>query len=311
MKFGVHLPNFGPLGGREPTVQIATYAESLGFASLWASDHVVLPDRIESRYPYSRTGAFIMPPSDNVVDPLISLAVAAGCTEQVALGTSVLVLPYRDPLLLAKMLASLDMLAGGRVILGVGAGWLKEEFEALNLPYFAQRGAVTDEWIRILHRCWEEPLVSFAGQFYRFAPVHFMPKPARPIPIWVGGHSPPALRRAGQLGDGWHAARLPVEELQRGIERVREHARAAGRDPTALEFSMSCVLDVLEDASKEQRAPTRDLIGTPAQIAKLLHRLAAIGISHLVLDFRSGTSLHGMLETIDRFHERVRPLLSR
>lgn len=145
MRFGTHLPNCTGLPGREPTVQVARQAEALGFDSQWVGDHIVFPAHIESEYPYARPGVGLES-AVNYVDPLITLAVAAGCTERVGLGTTVLIIPYRDPLTTAKMVASLDMLSGGRVILGVGSGWMKEEFAALNLPYFAQRGPVTDEW---------------------------------------------------------------------------------------------------------------------------------------------------------------------
>lgn len=309
MKFGIHLPNFSPLGGREPTIRIAQRAEELGFDSLWTSDHVILPDRIESRYPYSRTGEFPMDAAINYVDPFISLAVAAGCTERVELGITVLILPYRNPIVTAKMLSSLDMLAGGRVILAGGVGWMREEFEALNLPYFEQRGKVTDEWIEIFRTCWEQDVPSYAGQHYRFEKIHFNPKPTRRIPIWIGGNSPAALRRAGRIGDGWHPARTGPDELRPAIQQVKEHAEAAGRDPASIEISMGCVLDVLDDLGAGTRRPSRDLIGTPEGIAEFVHTLSDLGLTHLALDFRSATSLDAMLETMDKFHEQVRPLL--
>ena len=309
MKFGIHLPNFSLLGGREPTIRVARRAEELDFDSLWVSDHVILPAQIDSRYPYNKSGVFPIDPAANFVDPFISLAVAAGCTERVELGISVLVLPYRNPLVTAKMLSSLDMLAGRRVILAAGAGWLREEFEALDLSYFEQRGRVTDEWISIFRTCWEQPLPSFAGEHYRFAPVHFSPKPERRIPIWVGGQSMAALRRAGRLGDGWHPARLNIDEIGPAMTTVNEYAIAAGRDPEALEFSMGCVLHVFDRSDAVVPAPTRDLIGTPEQIGAFVRQLEALGLTHLALDFRAGSSLDGMLETMDRFVERVRPLL--
>ncbi len=309
MKFGIHLPNLSSLGGREPTVRIARHAEAAGFDSLWTSDHVILPERVESRYPYSASGVFPMGGEANVVDPFIALAVAAGCTEQIALGITVLVLPMRNPLVTAKMIASLEMLADREVILAAGAGWLREEFEALNLPYFEQRGKVTDEWIRIMRACWQEKMPSFAGEHYRFAPVHFEPRPSRRIPIWVGGHSPAALRRAGRLGDGWHPARMRPDEIAPAIATVKQHAKAAGRDPDSLKFSMGCVLDVLDDNEPGVRPPNRDLIGTAAGIAAFVQELEALGISHLALDFRAGIPLDAMLATIDTFNKRVRPLL--
>lgn len=308
MKFGIHLPNFSPLGGREPTIRVARRAEELGFDSLWTSDHVIMPERVESRYPYSRTGAFSFDASINYTDPFITLAVAAGCTERVELGITVLILPLRDPIVTAKMLSSLDMLSGGRVLLAAGVGWMREEFEALNLPYFDQRGKVTDEWIAIFRACWEQDVPSYEGDHYRFEPIHFNPKPTRRIPIWIGGASPAAYRRAGRIGDGWHPARATIEELVPAMDQVREHARAAGRDPERLELTMGCVVDVLDDGAGV-RQPSRDLIGTAAGIAAHIRRLEGVGMTHLALDFRAGTSLEGMIEMMETFADRVRPLL--
>jgi len=305
VKFGIHLPNMGVLNGREPMVCIAQQAEAMGFDSLWTSDHIVLPDKVESIYPYGRSG---LDPSVNYTDPLISLAVAAGCTERIELGTTVLILPYRNPLLTAKMLASLDMLSNGRLIVGAGTGWMREEFEALGLTYFAGRGKVTEEWIRIFRSCWEQDLPQFSGEHYQFRPVHFLPKPVRRIPIWMGGKTAAALRRAGRHGDGWHPARVTLAEIATGIETVKRHATAAGRDPEALEFSMGCVLDVMDDGPGV-RVPVRDLMGTPTGIAAFVHVLERLGVTHLALDFRGGATLEAILDTMHRFDERVRPLL--
>lgn len=309
MKFGIHLPNFSILDGREPTLTVARQAEQSGFDSLWVSDHVVLPSQIESRYPYSRTGAFPMGGETNFVDPLIALAVAAGCTERVELGITVLIVPQRNPILTAKMLSSLDMLSNGRVIVAAGVGWLREEFEALGLPYFEQRGRVMDEWIRIFRLCWEEDLPSFVGEHYRFAPLYFRPKPVHRIPIWIGGRSAAAYRRAALVGDGWHPARATLSEVRDGIARVRREAERGGRDPDTLIFSMGCVVDVLDEAENPP-PPTRDLIGAPAAVAEFVRALEALGVSHLALDFRAGSSLHAMLATMERFNSRVRPLLA-
>jgi probable F420-dependent oxidoreductase len=309
VKFGVHLPNFSQLSGREPTIAVARRAEELGFDSVWASDHVVLPARVESRYPYSRDGAFALPPTFNFVDPFVTLGVAAGCTERVELGITVLVVPLRNPVLTAKMVSSLDMLSRGRVILAAGVGWMREEFEALGLDNFEQRGRVTDEWLQIMRTCWEDELPSHAGQHYRFEAVHFQPKPVRRVPVWIGGHSEAAFRRAGRLGDGWHAARTTLEGLQDGIEKTRAAAIAAGRDPASLEFSMGCVLEVRDEPDPEGRGTQRDLMGTPAEVAHAVARLEKAGLSHLALDFRGGSTLEAMLATIERFSREVRPLL--
>jgi probable F420-dependent oxidoreductase len=286
---------------------MARAADELGFDSVWTGDHVVLPVEVRSRYPYNRTGEY---PNDSLVafDALIALGVAAGCTERVQLGTSVLIVPIRNPLLLAKMLASLDVLSAGRVILGAGAGWLEEEFEALAAPDFAARGAVLEEWIAIMRACWAEDTPSFDGRHYRFDAVNFRPRPARPIPILVGGHSPAALRRAGRIGDGWFGTALPVDELRATIAEIREHARAAGRDPGELVFACGYTVIVGED----EREHPRHLLGSPARVAAQLRELAAAGLGHVELRFAStrdpaGPSLERTLEQMELVAREVLP----
>src|SRR2546425_1115896 len=210
MRFGCHLPVYAPAPTRATLVGSARRAEALGYASLWASDHVVLPGRIASRYPYNATGDFPLPPATDFLEPLTALALVAGVTERAALGTTVLVLPHRHPLLAAKMLATLDHLAPGRVILGAGVGWMREEIEALGAPY-DRRGAWSDEAIRVMRACWRDERVAHTGEFFRFDALACRPAPARgTIPIWIGGHTPRALRHGSPrqaLGPGpRHAA---------------------------------------------------------------------------------------------------------
>jgi probable F420-dependent oxidoreductase len=288
---------------------MARAADELGFDSLWTGDHVVLPVEVDSKYPYNRTGEY---PNDSLVafDALIALGVAAGCTERVQLGTSVLIVPIRNPLLLAKMLASLDALSGGRVILGAGTGWLREEFEALDAPDFDARGEVLEEWIAIMRTCWSEDTPSFEGRHYRFPPVNFRPRPARAIPILLGGHSPAARRRVGRIGDGWFGTALPVDELASAIADMREHARAAGRDPEELVFACGYTIDVGE----EERDHPRHLLGTPAQAAATLQQLAAAGLDHVELRFAAtrdpaGPSLERTLAMMEVVAREVLPAL--
>src|ERR671935_1049469 len=176
MLFGCHLPVYGPAATRETLVGFARRAEALGFDSLWASDHVVLPWRIASRYPYNATGDFPLPPATDFLEPLTALALVAGATERIRLGTTVLVLPHRHPVLTAKILATLDHLAPGRVILGAGVGWMREEIELLGAPY-DQRGAWTDEALRVMRACWTEERVSYRGRFFTLPEIGFAPKP--------------------------------------------------------------------------------------------------------------------------------------
>src|SRR5436189_3600280 len=186
MEFGCHLPVYGPAATRETLLAFARRMEALGYDSLWASDHVVIPWRITSKYPYNATGDFPLPPTTNFLEPLTALALVAGLTERLRLGTTVLVLPHRHPVLAAKMLATLDHLSNGRVILGAGVGWMREEIELLGAP-FDERGAWSDEAIRVMRACWRDERTHFQGRFFNFADVGCFPKPVRgDIPIWMG-----------------------------------------------------------------------------------------------------------------------------
>jgi probable F420-dependent oxidoreductase len=190
VQFGVHLPQYGRAAGADGVTRAARQAEELGFADVWVSDHLAVP-----------TGA-PYPPA-YLLEPVVALTWAAAATTRVRLGTSVLVLPYRHPLHLAKELATLDVLSGGRLLLGAAAGWLEAEFDALDVP-FADRGARTDEAIDALRACWETRPTSFDGPTVHLRDLQVLPQPGRHIPIWVGGESAPALRRAVERGDGWH-----------------------------------------------------------------------------------------------------------
>jgi len=244
MKFGLMFANAGPLGTVDMTVGVAQLAEELGFESLWAVEHVVVPSGYQSEYPYSPNGR--MPGGEDLAlpDPLIWLSFVAGVTTRIRLGTGILVLPQRNPLVLAKELATLDALSRGRMELGVGVGWLREEFEALGVP-FEKRGARTDEYIDVLRRVWTEPETSYDGEFTRFAPVKSYPKPAREggIPIHIGGHSEASARRAGRLGDGYFPGRGEPELLHL-LEVMRTSARDAGRDPDTIEVTGGGALDL-------------------------------------------------------------------
>src|SRR3989442_10484326 len=195
LEFGCHLPVYGPAATRETLLTFARRMETLGYDSLWASDHVVIPWRIASKYPYNETGDFPLPPSATFLEPLTALALVAGATERIRLGTTVLVLPHRHPVLAAKMLATLDHLAPGRVILGAGVGWMREEIEIFGVA-FEQRGAWSDEALRIMKACWRGERPSFRGALVGFAPLRLPPKPARGrIPHWIGVPAPPAPPR--------------------------------------------------------------------------------------------------------------------
>src|SRR5262244_3580956 len=291
MRFGCHLPVYGPAATRETLVGFARRAEALGYDSLWSSDHVVLPWRIASRYPYGATGEFPLPPTAHFLEPLTALALVAGVTERVALGTTVLVLPHRHPLLAAKMLATLDHLAPGRVILGAGVGWMREEIEALGTPY-DRRGAWSDEAIRVMRACWRDERAAHAGEFFRFDALACRPAPARgTIPIWIGGHTPRALRRVAELGDGWHAAFPTAAKMKAGLADLATACRRVGRDMGSLTISARLGLPARQD---------RDAL------VREIRELAALGVSHVILESRV-RDLDDMTAIYETFARETRP----
>ena len=269
MEIGIHLPHIGPLATREGITAFAKLAEEYEFDSLWVSDHVVMPRKLSSRYPYSPDGNFPVPPDVPFLEPLSTLLFAAAVTERVKLGTTILVIPMRNPIVTAKQLASLDVLSGGRLIVGVGTGWMEEEFQMLGAP-FARRGARTDEYIKLFKALWTEENPSFQGKFWQIDEVGFAPKPLqRPHPpIWTGGHSAPALRRAGRLADGWHAAYVGADLLREQYQEVQRHAQEAGRDPSSVALSI------------RTRLPLND---PPAAIDQI-QALRDVGASHIVVE---------------------------
>src|SRR5258705_2260090 len=200
MRYGFYLPTRGQTATPEALETLVQRGESLGFASVMIADHLVFPVTIKSRYPYTVSGDF--PGKGDVLDQLSLMTFVAAKTTRLRLVTSVMIVPYRNPVLTAKALATIDVLSKGRVTLGVGVGWMREEFEALGAPEFERRGAVTDEYIRIFKTLWTQSPASFAGRFYRFDALHCQPQPVQKPhpPIWGGGHSKPALRRAARPG---------------------------------------------------------------------------------------------------------------
>ena len=293
MELGCHLPVYGAAATREALTLFARRMEALGYDSLWVSDHVVIPYQIRSRYPYNATGDFPLPPTTDFLEPLTVMALVAGLTSKIRLGTSVLVLPHRHPVLTAKMLATLDHLAPGRVILGAGVGWMKEEIELFGVPY-GRRGAWSDEAIRVMRACWRDERVSFTGEFFAFEGLGCRPRPANgTIPIWIGGHTERALARVATLGDGWHAAFPSVDALREGIAAVRKACAAAHRDPATLTLSARLGLSArraADDALAELRA-LRDL-----------------GVHHVILETQT-RDVATMVATDERFAREVRARL--
>jgi probable F420-dependent oxidoreductase len=293
MELGCHLPVYGPAATREGLLLAARRLEGLGYDSLWVSDHVVIPWQIRSRYPYNATGDFPLSPATDFLEPLTALTLVAGVTGRVRLGTTVLVLPHRHPVLAAKMLATLDHLAPGRVILGAGVGWMREEIELFGVPH-ARRGAWSDEAIRIMRACWRDDRVSFKGEFFAFDNLGCRPRPANgTIPIWIGGHTARALARVASLGDGWHAAFPTPQALEQGLTDLREACRRAGRDPATLTISTRMGLSA--------RRPADEVLAE-------LRAFRDLGVAHVILETRM-RDVAELVQTYERFAAEVRPRL--
>jgi len=240
MRFGVAFANIGPFVDPTEAVRLAGAAEDSGFESIWTVDHVVVPAGYRSAYPYDPSGRLPSGEATVFPDPLIWLAYVAARTSTLRLGTGILIVPQRNPLILAKELATLDSLSGGRMILGAGIGWLEEEFRALGVP-FSGRAPRMEEAIAAMRALWSQEQASFDGQTVSFAPSFLRPQPARgSIPVHIGGHSPAAARRAGRIGDGWFPLGVGPEELPPLIDLIRTSAEEVGRDPDAIEVTVQC-----------------------------------------------------------------------
>jgi probable F420-dependent oxidoreductase len=310
MRYGFYLPTRGPTATRAGVLALAREGERLGLHSAMVADHIVFPVESQSDYPYTLDRKH--PGGGDALDALAILGVVAGATERLRLVTSVLVLPYRNPVLTAKMVASLDVLSGGRVTLGVGVGWLKEEFEALDSPDFERRGAVTDEWLAIFKQLWRQSPASFAGRFYRYRDIRAEPFPLQKPhpPIWVGGHSPAALRRVARHGDGWHpvgaiaASPLPPEEMRAHLATLRRLTEAEGRDFAALTISYKAPL--YDKGVPDRDGARRSFSGTPDEIAADIRTFADVGVHELIFDFRSESTADS-IERLQRFAAEVMP----
>ena len=243
MKYGAFLPHLGPLAQRDALTRIKTTAqtaEALGFDSVWVADHIITPRQIASRYPYSHNGSFPLDPRAPLLEPLSVLSFVAACTQTIRLGTAVLVLPYRNAIVTAKTLATLDVLSAGRLICGVGVGWMEEEFEILNTP-FSERGPLSEESIAVLKELWTNENPSFSGRFHQFDDVGCEPRPVQKPhpPIWIGGHTGPALRRVVQYGDGWPAVVFSPQEFAERVDVLKEKAAKVGRDVSTITLCVS------------------------------------------------------------------------
>jgi probable F420-dependent oxidoreductase len=292
MRFGFHLPHFGPQTDRDQIVAVARKAEALGFDSLWALDHIIMPEAHVSTF------------TANVYEPFTVLSFLAGCTEKIKLGTSVIIVPYRNPIEVAKIISTLDVLSNGRVIFGAGVGWMEEEFEMLGVP-FRQRGARIDEYLQLMKELWTGESPKFQGRFYRVSQAKFEPKPVQKPhpPIWIGGATPAALRRVVAWGDGWHPVGFSPEQIQAGVDDIKRLAEDSGRDVSTIEISARLRLSFTEDAVAQQR---NGLVGTPDAIIDRIKQYEQRGVSTILLDASfSFAPKDEMLVMMERFSNEV------
>jgi probable F420-dependent oxidoreductase len=238
MKFGLFFANAGPFAEPETFEALVRTAEEVGFESIWTVEHVAVPVGYRSQYPYSRDGRMPGPENSPIADPLLPLAYAAALTDKLRLATGIVILPQRHPVYVAKEVATLDVLSRGRAILGVGIGWLEEEFEVIGVP-FRERVARSEESIRAIRSLWNEAPESFAGDFFRWNPVESNPKPVQKpgVPIVIGGHVEGAARRAARIGDGFFPARGGFEKLPGLLQAMRDECGKIGRDPSEIEVT--------------------------------------------------------------------------
>lgn len=301
MKIGFYLPSSGDGAHVDGLLEVATRAKGLGIESLWVADHIVAPTNVTSPYPFSADGSYHNTPMTRYLEPLTTLAFIAGAVPDVDLVVSVLVLPYRHPLQTAKIAATLDVLSGGRLILGVGVGWMQEEFEALGHGYFARRGANTDEQLSILEQAWTGRPFSHDGPFYKFDEVVIQPMPVQqPLRIWVAGHAEPAFRRAVRFGEALNCNAEAPEEIARISGRLIDLSAAAERSvPPAITLRGH-----VRVARAIDEARPGHLIGPIEYIKERLESYAQLGVPTFGIDNRTD-GLAGMLENL----EAIAPLL--
>ncbi len=290
MKFGVTIPNNWGVDDPQQVLEFGPLAERLGYDSVWVMDHLFntgyIRERLEDK-PYYH--------------PMSTLSYLAATTSKVTLGTSVLVLPYHNPVELAKYAATLDQISGGRVTLGVGVGAMTEEFEALGIS-MRQRGSLTDECMDIMKELWSSRLPRYQSKRWDFSDLYFSPKPVQPtIPLWVGGSSPGAMKRTALRGDGWHPTGLSPEGYALGKQEITDAAEAAGRDPSTMTWSTRVEVEVHGRPSSDRAASRTTMPGDdPALMVASIKAYQDAGVEHMVLALNSGDvpALKRLMETI-------------
>jgi probable F420-dependent oxidoreductase len=316
MKFGVPIGNFGQfgkLGTARDQVRVAAAAERFGFDSVWVHDHIVMPARIRARYPYNDSGVAGFAWRQDIYDPIAMLSALAVATERVEIGTSVLIIPYRNPVVLAKMLATVDQLARGRLRLGIGVGWMQEEFEALGIgDWYPIRGRVTDEWIAVCKELWSrDGASSFKGRFVSFEEIGAYPRPVnRHIPIWVGGWGDVAARRVARYGDGFQTISSTPAMVTEQLACVRTELERRGRTLGQIEVSMLGGIRIGEGAIG---SPLVMIGGSRQEIVDRLGEYREAGLQHLIATPRRAGAgpftPDGLIEDMQYLAEEIFPAL--
>jgi probable F420-dependent oxidoreductase len=305
--FGLDVGIYGATANPQTILDLARHAEEAGFESIWLADHVAFPVSFKSKYPYSSTGSFPTPQSDPLMEPVATMAVLVGATKRVRIGTAALIMPYRNPVLLARMLVTLDHFSGGRIILGVGVGWLEEEFNVLGAHDFRKRGKVTDEYLEIFKAICAGGEVGYRGETYAFDPIISAPGSVqRPHPpILIGGLSNAALRRVVRHGNGWLAVTAGPEMLAERVVMLRRLAGEAGRPFADLSLVYKLFLSIGEGkrSAFDAREPGT---GSAAEITDDIKRLFELGFTKIIVRNR-GSSAAELKTQIDRFATEIVP----
>ena len=298
MDWGIHLPQLGKQVSRESLMKFARRMDELGIHSGWVSDHVCWPAEFEPNYPYTDDGSFPAPNDMAWLDPIGTLLFVAGCTENIKLGTTVLILPYRLPVVTAKQLATLDVVSNGRLSLGVGIGWMKEEAKVLGMP-FDHRGKRSNEQLEIFQSLFTQDEPEFQGDYYQIPKVRFEPKPLQnPVPVWVGGDTRLAFQRVAKYGQGFQAAFQPFDRIKEEINEIHQCCDSIARDPKELTFSVRMYLD-----PKGMMEPEKSITGNQDQMLATIEQMKSIGVSHILLDPVAPGGIDGRLEAVERFME--------
>jgi len=303
MEFGVHLPDAGRDPSRDAMIRIATAAEELGYSSVWSSDHIAWPDpaTLQSKYPYADDNSGFPEAGSAWLDCIGTLQFVAGITERVLLGTTVLILGYRGAVQQAKGWATLDHLSNGRAIMGVGVGWMQEEFEAIDRPW-DNRGARADETLEVFRALFSEGLASYEGRWTQFQNIGFSPKPVdNHIPVWVGGHSQAAFKRTARFGDAFHSAFAPPALLAEQWKTVESECETIGRDSSDL--SLTSLFRLNFDGGDLEQG---EVGGSNEEVIDQLGQYSDAGLEHAAF-FVLGRGTEGRLEAIQRFSEEIAP----